>query len=413
MKFCFLGSGPHSLATICRLVDLGLDDKLQIIVLDRKDCFDWHPGLLVPKVTMQISFLKDLVSQINPRSQFSFLNFLSETGRLTEFTNLSTLYPYRIEFRNYLRWVVDRLEKIGIQFIYAASVVEVGVLDDGRCNIALSSGESLVADYLQISIGGAPNIPNWSLDMLPSRRITHSEKFLMRIEEKDMVLRDSLHFCIVGGGQSAIEMLNALREKFPRCEIDLIMRRSYLQEYTTNKFSNRIFLPSHIESFFSLPRRVKEALHDEYRLTNYSGVNSSDLDELYRTMYFEKILGSDNIKIHPKSEVVACEDYADRCKLSVRDLLRGEITQREFDYVFLGTGYENSLQHALTRIGFCDRSENIYVDECFQMIVDNSLSRIFCMGHNELSHGIQDVLVSNVAFKADKVCKRLTEFITD
>lgn len=411
MNFCFLGSGPHSLATICRLIDLGLTKKLEVFVFDRRSQFDWHPGLLVPNVTMQISFLKDLVSQINPRSQFSFLNFLCETGALTEFTNLSTLYPYRIEFRNYLKWVVERLEKLGVNFIYNTSAVDIDLIADGRCNIKLSSGNTILADFLQISIGGIPNIPTWVQSLLPSRRIVHSKKFVMHVEEIQTIKSRNLRFGIVGGGQSAIEMLNALRQTFSDCSISLIIRRPYLQEYTTNKFSNRIFLPGHIDTFLNLPQNVRDILQDEYKLTNYSGVNSSDLDELYRSTYYGKLLGSERTRIYCSTEVIACEEDRDGCTLFVRDLMSSESSRLEFDCLFLATGYENSLNNTLNRVNFASRSEDIVIDANFQMHVDKSMTRVFCLGHNERTHGIQDVLVSNVAFKASRVCERTAALI--
>lgn len=410
MSFCFLGCGPHTLATICRIIDIDLNRNLRILVVDQRDNFNWHPGLLLPHVTMQISFLKDLVSQVDPKSQFSFLNFLSETGKLSEFTNLSTLYPYRMEFRNYLKWVVSRLETFGVKFLFKTFITSINFLKNNKIQISLKT-ETIVTDFLQISIGGIPNIPLWINDYWPSDRVTHSEKFVGTLEKFSDLKRHNLRFGIIGGGQSSIEMLNALRQEFPECIVDIIIRRSYFQEYTTNKFSNKIFMPSHIEEFFNLSIESKLILNEEYRFTNYSGVNSSDLENLYRTLYCENLIGNRKINLHCNSEVDNFQQNGSTCQLVVRNRLHEEITQLDFDHLFLGTGYTNSLQIALARIKIEEISSDAYVDECFQLLDSKKIPSIFCMGHNEATHGIQDVLVSNVAFKANKVCDRLISLI--
>lgn len=52
---------------------------------------------------MQISSLKDLATPSEPRSRFTFLNYLFEKGRLNQFINLGTFLPTRAEYEDYLR----------------------------------------------------------------------------------------------------------------------------------------------------------------------------------------------------------------------------------------------------------------------------------------------------------------------
>ena len=59
--------------------------------------------MLLPWAQSQVSFLKDLVTLRNPRSRFSFLNYLHATGRLDEFINLGSFSPYRLEISDYLQ----------------------------------------------------------------------------------------------------------------------------------------------------------------------------------------------------------------------------------------------------------------------------------------------------------------------
>src|ERR1700752_2165253 len=68
--------------------------------VEAKPELGWHTGMRIPGATMQISFLKDLVTQRNPQSTFTFLNYLTERGRLTEFINYKTFFPSRLEFHD-------------------------------------------------------------------------------------------------------------------------------------------------------------------------------------------------------------------------------------------------------------------------------------------------------------------------
>ncbi|CAB3773289.1 L-ornithine N(5)-monooxygenase [Paraburkholderia humisilvae] len=59
--------------------------------------------MLLDDCRMQISFLKDLVTQRDLTSRCTFINYPFEHGRLNEFVNLKNFHPTRIEFHDYLR----------------------------------------------------------------------------------------------------------------------------------------------------------------------------------------------------------------------------------------------------------------------------------------------------------------------
>ncbi|MET3845406.1 SidA/IucD/PvdA family monooxygenase [Bradyrhizobium sp. OAE829] len=69
----------------------------------------WDPGVLLPEATLQVSFLKDLLTHRKPTSPYTFVNFLKETGRLDDFVNLRTPFPYRIDFALYIEWVANQV----------------------------------------------------------------------------------------------------------------------------------------------------------------------------------------------------------------------------------------------------------------------------------------------------------------
>ena len=112
-----IGCGPSNLA-----VSVALEEKRKTsnittsIILEKDDSVCWHRGMLFPEAQSQVSFLKDLVTQRDPTSKFSFLNFLHKTQRLDQFINLQTFNPFRLEISNYLQWVADNLKKTQIVY---------------------------------------------------------------------------------------------------------------------------------------------------------------------------------------------------------------------------------------------------------------------------------------------------------
>lgn len=77
-----VGIGPFGLGLACLADPL---DNLSVAFLDRAPEFNWHPGLLFDRATLQVPFLADLVTMADPTSRFSFLAWLKETGKLYPF----------------------------------------------------------------------------------------------------------------------------------------------------------------------------------------------------------------------------------------------------------------------------------------------------------------------------------------
>lgn len=77
--FIGIGIGPFNLS-IAALAE-GLDG-FSSLFLERKPHFSWHPGMMVPDCHMQTSFLKDLVSAVEPTNRHSFLNYLVQRKKV-------------------------------------------------------------------------------------------------------------------------------------------------------------------------------------------------------------------------------------------------------------------------------------------------------------------------------------------
>lgn len=92
-----VGFGPANLALAAAIHEFPLVKGVSLAdrtsFFEQQPGFSWHQGMLIEGATMQVSFLKDLVTLRNPVSEFSFVNFLHTQDRLTDFINNKIIYP--------------------------------------------------------------------------------------------------------------------------------------------------------------------------------------------------------------------------------------------------------------------------------------------------------------------------------
>src|SRR5262245_2411425 len=77
-----VGIGPSNLSVAALASKY---PRLRIRFVEKEREFQWHPGILLPDATIQVSFLKDLVTLVDPTSPHSFLSFLVRSGRIYHF----------------------------------------------------------------------------------------------------------------------------------------------------------------------------------------------------------------------------------------------------------------------------------------------------------------------------------------
>ncbi len=69
-----IGIGPFNLGLAALLQPV---NELSSIFFDSVSEFNWHPGLMLDSATLQNPFMgTDLVTMADPKSRFSFLNYL-------------------------------------------------------------------------------------------------------------------------------------------------------------------------------------------------------------------------------------------------------------------------------------------------------------------------------------------------
>ena len=238
-----VGFGPASLAIAIALHDAmdptlnrkspGSSFRPKVCFLERQKQFAWHSGMLVPGSRMQISFIKDLATLRDPRSSFTFLNYLHHKNRLIHFTNLGTFLPARMEFEDYMRWCAQRFENV---VSYGEEVLEVvpGDVTDGVVdyftvhsrNTGTGEITSRRARKVVVALGGKAKLPP---GFPQDQRIMHSSKYCTTLPAMLKNETEAYNIAVVGSGQSAAEIFHDLQRRYPNSRTTLILRDTALR----------------------------------------------------------------------------------------------------------------------------------------------------------------------------------------
>lgn len=182
-----IGFGPSNVAMAIALSEhnskVGRQDSVTAHFFEQQPSFGWHRGMLIDDATMQVSFLKDLVTLRNPASEFSFLCYLQSKGRLVDFINHKNLFPLRVEFHDYFEWAaakVDDLVSYGHEVVAVTPFVHDGAVE--HLDVTVRSAEGLVvhrARNLVIGTGLRPLMPE---GVERGERVWHNSDLLRKVD---------------------------------------------------------------------------------------------------------------------------------------------------------------------------------------------------------------------------------------
>ncbi|SMC88046.1 lysine N(6)-hydroxylase/L-ornithine N(5)-oxygenase family protein [Lentzea albidocapillata] len=396
-----IGFGPSNLALAIAVEEHALPVRARFF--ERQPCFGWHRGMLLEDATMQVSFLKDLVTLRNPTSGFSFLCYLRDRGRLIDFVNHKNLFPLRKEFHDYFEWAAER---VGHHVSYGAEVSQVRAVDDGFEFTA--AGQQVRTRNLVLATGLEANLPD---GIEPSDRIWHNKDLLTRVD----TLKDPRQVVVVGAGQSAAEAVAFFHDRFPQAEVHGVFARYGYSPADDSSFANRIFDPAAVDDFYAAPEEVKRRLMGYHANTNYGVVDGDLIEELYRRVYREKVVGRQRLLLHNTSKLT---DVTTDGKCVVESLADGGRLPIDADVIVYATGYRpaNPLRLLGDLAGHCERDDigRLKVTRDYRVVTDDGLrGGIYLQGGTEHTHGITSSLLSNTAVRVgeilDSVLRRVAQ----
>ena len=400
-----VGAGPSNLALAVAVEELAPELARKTLIIEREQEISWQQGMLFPEALSNTSFVKDLVTLRNPRSKFSFLNYLHDIGRLDQFVNMASWVPYRAEVAGYLRWTAESLSLVTLQ--RGRECVDIRPLWDGDTLVGfatrLASGPTITSRYLSIAAGRDINIPRPLRGLTPGR-VVHSTRYQRHIA----TMRTDLPYrvAVIGAGQSAAELFYAVQSDLPECRPTMVMRSVGMQTYETSKFTNEQFYPSFVDEFHSARPEARRQMMAEMRHTNYAGVAPGMMDTLYRQLYLDRLNGRGRLRIITMHDVTAARDEGEEVVLELVDRCTGATQELRVDLVLVGTGFATQMPAMVRRLATAIGMPEVSVTRDYRMVVDRpSTAACYLHGVNEATHGISDSLLAVLSSRAADILR--------
>lgn len=412
-----IGFGPANLALAVALEEEAESgEDVRRLFLEAKASSVWHPGMLIEDSLIQISVLKDLATIRNPRSRYTFLNYLQAKGRLFEFLNLRDLFPTRIEFNDYLCWVAGELKdrvRYGQEVLALEPVREDGEVRLVRVlarDVATGEPRTFLTRNIVLATGGVPCLPE-GVQLQPGGHAFHSNDSMLRLKRDFPDTQAPYRFVVVGSGQSAAELFYYLMTKYPNADVTATVRRFAYKPVDDSDFTNEIFFPQMVDFLYELPEEKRRMVLDDCRDVNYAVVDLPLIRRIYKCMYQEKVLSRDRLRVRNFMKLEELLETGDAVIARFRDLLREETVTLEADGLIVCTGYTWRRQHPLLEnlapwFG-CDGA-GYRIGRDYRVATDPSFAAgVYLQGFSEQTHGASETVLSLLPIRAGDILKSL------
>ncbi|MGB7192713.1 MAG: SidA/IucD/PvdA family monooxygenase [Collimonas pratensis] len=386
-----IGVGPFNLS----LAALAEPTGMKSLFLEKNAEFSWHPGLMLPNGSLQVSPLKDCVTLADPTSPYSFLNYLALHQRLYSFINKHGANTSRREFADYYRWVAQQLASVR----FGEEVVDVTPCDDGF--YVSTPAQRYIARSIALGIGIEPHIPDCARQWLGST-VCHAANFL---EQPEIAYGERV--MVVGGGQSGAEIVEHLLGMPDIGQITWITSRGNLFAMDESSFVNESYLPSYSQYFQSLPLGRRRAIVSDEKLTS-DGISAALSNRIYELMYERcHVEGrSDLIRVVSNVAMTAIAPVKQRWKVLMQSQATGNERDMTVDRIVLATGFrprrspfiDKIIQHARMEDGLPVMRDDYSVEFKQPM-----RGKVYLQNRSRIQHGLQSVNLSLVAYRSSRI----------
>ncbi|HEX6443773.1 MAG TPA: SidA/IucD/PvdA family monooxygenase [Streptosporangiales bacterium] len=335
--FIAIGVGPFNLGLACLTAPIA---ELDGLFLERRQAFDWHPGMLLDDARLQTPFLSDLVTLADPTSPYSFLSYLKERGRLYSFYIRESFYPLRTEYNDYCRWAAGRLPSVRF-----GRHVERVTYDAAERAYAVHAVDTATGDRheyraarLVLGTGTPPHLPE------PCRGLggdaVHSSGYLgakPALQRKESIT-------VVGSGQSAAEIYRDLLQDADRYGYALTWLtrspRFFPLEYT--KLTLEMTSPDYTDYFHALPPRTRDRLVAS-QAALYKGIDRDLIDAVFDLMYARSVAGRCRTRLLTNVEVRGAryDEGRQEYELGLRHVEQERDFRHRTQGLVLATGYRH------------------------------------------------------------------------
>lgn len=408
-----VGFGPSNIALAIAMEESGR--PCSTLYLESNTQALWHEGMLLDGADIQNNPLRDLVTPVNPRSRYSFTNYLHESGNLFRYLNLGVQYPLRRDYCRYVKWVADQFSDVR----YGERVTRMEVRDeDGAPVWSLQTDDrEYLARSVVLGIGRNINIPP---GFEQSDNVVHLSRFLPALQG----LSPSASIVVIGGSQSAVEILLHLLDKGFE-NIHSVHRGFSFRLKDTSPFSDEVYFPEFVDYYHALPPAKRALLDAQVRQTNYSSADGDVLHRLYLRMYELEMDGYKPLRILRNHRIAGVQPGRP-VVLDLEELYTSSRQRLDADLVVLATGYldvgrngKDGLPYLLQDMAptFRWSSDYLEVGRDYRVMYteDNShLPPLYLNGLCESSHGLGDAgSFSLVSLRARDILRSLSENVLE
>ncbi|MFV2196641.1 lysine N(6)-hydroxylase/L-ornithine N(5)-oxygenase family protein [Nocardiopsis sp. LOL_012] len=380
-----VGLGPFNLA-LAALADAvpGLSTRF----LEARPDFSWHPGLLLEGARLQVPFLADLVTLVDPTSRWSFLSYLREHDRLFPFYFSESFHVPRREYDDYCRWAARGLDSCRFDARVRSVRHTDGVFDvehedtEGRRHTV--RGRALV-----VGIGTEPALPE-ALRPLAGERVFHAAEYLDRAP----ALTGARDLTVLGSGQSGAEvLLDLLRSPaHARTRLHWLTRSPAFAPMEYSKLGLEHFTPDYTRYFHALPQRTKDrVVPSQWQL--YKGISADTISDVHAALYERGVGGAPvDVSLRAHCELLTAREDRGRLELTFRHREQDRVFTTRTDGVVAASGYAQRrpdfLEPLLKLIETDDRGR-FAIDADHRLRTDPALTAPIHVQNAELhTHGV-------------------------
>ncbi|PPD20424.1 MAG: hypothetical protein CTY24_09315 [Methylobacter sp.] len=397
-----IGFGPANISLAITIEEKA--PEMDVLFLESNQDIVWHPDAQFAGTDIQNHPLRDLVTPRNPKSHYSFTNFLKETGRLFKHLNLPLTYPLRKEYAQYIKWVGGHFYN---KVQYNKRVINIDIVCENNIHkgykVTTDDGRNYFSKAIVIAPGRTPYIPS-VLEKASSKRIIHFNKLISTLSSLENEGNTPKNIAVIGGSQSAVEIILDLRNRYKNCTLHGITRSFGYRQKDASPFMGEVYFPEHCNFYFDANKKGKEELDRDLLFTNYSAADKDVVDSLYVQIYEESITENQRVFVVTNREIMQAEEINNRLKLTLINRYSNQIEELDFDLVIAATGFRNiGIDENQERVPpILDRiSEHLDLDElgCIVIHRDYNLRTLSTIAENrpimlnglcEKSHGMGD-----------------------
>lgn len=397
-----LGIGPFhlSLASLLRKTP-----ETKALFLDQKPTFQWHPELMFSDAEMQTSYMKDLVTPVDPTSPYSYMNYLVQHGLFYSFMNTGRRVITRKEFELYCQWVSEGI-KDDLSYGSEISTVE---FDKDRFVVKTQNG-SFSSDHLSVATGLTPRIPECAKTHLGENVFHAKSQGLQNLDLREQ------RVLIIGGGQTGVEIFrNALSGKWGRVKnIRLISRRQNLEPLDETPFTNEYFSPGYVNEFFKLEDELKEPIVRSQKLAS-DGNTPQYLERLYNDLYQIRHVQKDDLdfRILPHRSFTGLEKTEKGYMARIQNNFLHSEELIEADIVILSTGFCIKTPKFLDPVAHLlsfDSENRFIINKNFNLEWKGPAeNKIYALNFSRHRHGIAEPQTSLMAWRSAVIINDLTQ----